>query len=345
MAKPKKFGISESLTKGIQETMQIGLNHAGELHVEFIPMTRLEVDPENPREFALSMDDLRNGINPADELFDRKKLELESIKSLSHSISEHGVINPVIVYRHLNQYRLIAGERRTLASILAGKDSIPARIYEQKPNSLNLTLLQWIENNEREDLTLWEKVINLKAIVKAYTQEKNKAEGAITPKELSDLIGCSQPYASNLKLLVEAPEDILTLVERNRLKSIDKGALLARIKNTPLRQKATKACLAGASLDELRKYAADEKNIPAAGALQKNRVGRPSVKVPLGASSHHQVVVFIIQSIAQHPKLKGISELGDLIQELKKGEGDPKHVAAVFKGIVRFLENNQNVIG
>ncbi len=337
----KKFSIGQSLSQGMQEAMQIGLTHAGELHVEFIPINRLETDPENPREFAISVDDIKHGLNPTDELIERKRVELESIKSLCHSIKEHGVINPIIVYKYQDKYRLIAGERRTLASIMAGKETIPASIHERKPKELNITLIQWIENNEREDLTLWEKILNIKAIIRAYTQENGKEGGKISPKELSDLIGCSQPYAVSLSTVADAPEDVSSLIQKNRIKSIDKATVLSRIKNHSLRQKAIKACLAGASLDELRKYAGEDQS----QKEEKNKKGgRPSVKVPLGASSHQKVVLFVIKSIADHPKLNNNSELSDLIQELKKREDDPKHIASVFKGIIRFLEKNQNII-
>ena len=79
----------------------------------------------------------------------RREFSEESIKELSDSIKEQGVLTPLLVRRNGDGFELIAGERRTLASILAGKEDIPAKILTVKPSSLKISLLQWIENIER----------------------------------------------------------------------------------------------------------------------------------------------------------------------------------------------------
>src|SRR5665213_1811369 len=156
MAKKKVFQISTALGDGLEETISAAQNYSGELRVDVIPLRKIEVDPENPRDLSLTFDDLFNGISESDVNYSRKHTELESLQSLAHSIKEQGIINPILVYKYGEKYRLVAGERRSLASILAGKSDIQSKILESKPNELKISLLQWIENIERSDLSLWE---------------------------------------------------------------------------------------------------------------------------------------------------------------------------------------------
>ena len=62
----------------------------------------------------------------------RIKFSEDSIIELSESIKEHGVIQPIIVRPIGDKYEIIAGERRYKASVLAGKDTIPAIISDIK---------------------------------------------------------------------------------------------------------------------------------------------------------------------------------------------------------------------
>ena len=56
----------------------------------------------------------------------RKTFDEESLKELAESIKEHGVVQPIIVKKSIKGYELVAGERRTKASKLAGLSTIPA---------------------------------------------------------------------------------------------------------------------------------------------------------------------------------------------------------------------------
>ena len=69
----------------------------------------------------IKLDDIiPNRFQPR-EVFDENGLE-----ELAKSIEEHGVIQPVIVRKLGDKYELIAGERRTKASAIAGLTTIPA---------------------------------------------------------------------------------------------------------------------------------------------------------------------------------------------------------------------------
>ena len=60
----------------------------------------------------------------------RKTFDEKALNELAESIKEHGVVQPVIVKKSIKGYELIAGERRTKASRIAGKETIPAIIRD-----------------------------------------------------------------------------------------------------------------------------------------------------------------------------------------------------------------------
>jgi len=80
----------------------------------------------------------------------RRRFSDAEMATLTASIREHGVLQPVLVAETLDGYQLIAGERRVRAAIAAGLDRIPAVVrHLDERERLELAL---IENLQREDL-------------------------------------------------------------------------------------------------------------------------------------------------------------------------------------------------
>jgi ParB family chromosome partitioning protein len=93
-----------------------------------IPIARIQVNPYQPR----------------------KRMDEDTLASLAASIAEHGVIQPIIVSETLEGYRLVAGERRLRAAVLAGLERIPAVVRQvADQDQLQIAL---IENLQRADL-------------------------------------------------------------------------------------------------------------------------------------------------------------------------------------------------
>ena len=81
----------------------------------------------------------------------RQHFDETALAELASSIKEHGVLQPIIVKKSIKGYELVAGERRTKASKLAGLTTIPAIIKEfSDQEMMDIALL---ENIQREDLT------------------------------------------------------------------------------------------------------------------------------------------------------------------------------------------------
>ena len=66
----------------------------------------------------------------------RKTFDEESLNELAKSISEYGVIQPIIVKKSIKGYEIVAGERRTRAARIAGLKTIPAIIKDFNDNDM-----------------------------------------------------------------------------------------------------------------------------------------------------------------------------------------------------------------
>ena len=96
----------------------------------------------------------------------RRIFDEESIEELSNSIKEYGVIQPIIVTKQDNYYKIVAGERRWRASKKAGLTEIPAIVREYDEQRNNEIAL--IENIQREDLNPIEKATAIRELLDKY---------------------------------------------------------------------------------------------------------------------------------------------------------------------------------
>lgn len=250
-----KFRLDTNKISGTQEaisrTLAIANNYAGELSIEVLPLANVELDPDNKRDLVLSLDDAVNGIKNEDPDFDRKKLEWKSLESLAKTIKDDQLINPIYVYRFGNKCRLIAGERRTLASAIAGKKEIIARIANQRPVGSKLRILQWIENNERSELNLAERVASLESILDEYFSEKagNNVKERVTAKLLSDLTGISMTQARRYILILQSDSNVKKAVDEGKLENIKLIELICSTKNPNHKQTLLDAAIIGKSFE------------------------------------------------------------------------------------------------
>lgn len=80
----------------------------------------------------------------------RKRFDEQGLASLTESIVEHGVLQPILVTETVDGYQLVAGERRLRAAQAAGLERIPAVVRQLADrDQLELAL---VENLQREDL-------------------------------------------------------------------------------------------------------------------------------------------------------------------------------------------------
>ncbi len=125
----------------------------------------------------------------------RKDFDEESLSEFADSIKEHGVIQPIIVKKSIKGYELVAGERRTRAAKLAGKETIPAIIRDFNDDEMMEIAL--VENIQRENLNPIEEAEALNKII-----EKNN----LTQEEASKKFGKSRSYITNILGLLRLPD-------------------------------------------------------------------------------------------------------------------------------------------
>lgn len=337
MAKRKSFALNKDLQQGLTQTMSAVKNYAGALRFEIIPLQQIELDPENPRDLALKFEDLPRGPRPDDPEYSRKLNEIEKLASLAETIRSQGVINPVVVYKNGEKYRLVAGERRCLASIIANQNEIKANILDQRPTAYNRSYLQWIENIEREDLSLWERLKNIEQIIHYYRQE-NQTQVEFNASFIKNLLGCSLPHAMNYFSLLQAPKDLQDAVRSENIRNLEKAALIARITDANQRQEAISVCITGASLSELKKLISHDKvgrqKIKSKITTQAKR-GRQANRVSLGYTQQPLVVKTIIDAVLTDDRFRRFSA-----SFTKQDWNDYSAVTAAFQKLLTILETS-----
>ncbi|WP_297429614.1 ParB/RepB/Spo0J family partition protein [Clostridium sp.] len=156
--------------------------------------------PEEAESFKEESNKILISINKikSDEKQPRKLFDSDKIAELAESIKTHGIIQPLILKKHINdQYIIVAGERRWRAAKMAGLKDIPAVIMDlSDKDTLEISL---IENIQREDLNPIEEAL-------AYRELLNDFK--ITQEELSKRIGKSRVAIANTMRLTNLDERV-----------------------------------------------------------------------------------------------------------------------------------------
>lgn len=162
----------------------------------------------------------------------RKIFHEDELRSLAQSISENGLLQPVIVRRDNGVFYLIAGERRLRACKLAGLKEIPAIISDCEPE--DSAVLALLENVQRRDLHMFEQA---NAIVNLLR------EWQITQEEAARRLGMSQSYLANKIRLLKLSSDEQEEIVKHKLSERHARALL-RIDDIEQRQKILQTVIA-----------------------------------------------------------------------------------------------------
>jgi ParB family chromosome partitioning protein len=170
-----------------------------------------------PLEIALELID-RNPFQTR-TVFDEAKLA-----ELAASITASGVVQPIVVRRggsgalpqDFTRFTLITGERRWLASKLAGKPTIPAIVREV--SNLQAMEMTIVENLQREDLNPMEQ---------AHAFERLSRDFHMTQLQIAERTGKDRASITNFLRLLKLPEGVQKLVEGGELSFGHARALLA----------------------------------------------------------------------------------------------------------------------
>ncbi|NEN92109.1 MAG: ParB/RepB/Spo0J family partition protein [Okeania sp. SIO3H1] len=189
----------------------------------------------------------------------RRYFDPEKLAQLSASISQFGVLEPLLVRpTNNNLYELVAGERRLRASKMAGLTSVPVII--RSLNDEDAWQLSLIENLLREDLNPLEETEgilqllavqideNIPSVVKLLNRMQNEVKGKVTPNVMGsptaqiiesvfEDLGLMnwQSFVKNRLPLLKLPPDILEVLRSGEL-DYTKAVAIAKVKDEAMRQ-------------------------------------------------------------------------------------------------------------
>lgn len=173
----------------------------------------------------------------------RKTFDEVELRNLADSIRENGLLQPIVVYRFDGQdrYRIIAGERRYRAAILAGRATVPCL---EMPPGFDRDLvdqLQLVENIQRADLH----PIEAAEAIEAYVERH-----ALSQRVAARRLGKPLSFVAELLAIRKIPKDFLAKDGVARLPK----QVLVEVARAPHGQQAglIEKALSGSSLDEIR---------------------------------------------------------------------------------------------
>ena len=139
----------------------------------------------------------------------RKNFDEENLNDLVNSISERGIIQPIIVRKsedQISKFEIIAGERRWIAAQKAGLHEVPVVITEADDlKSLEFAI---VENVQRHDLNPLEEAQGYQRLINEFSYDQEK---------VSKFIGKSRSHVANCLRILSLPEEVLKLVENKKL--------------------------------------------------------------------------------------------------------------------------------
>jgi len=171
-----------SLGRGLSSL--IPQRHAGQAGVLEIPTGRIRANPYQPR----------------------RTWDAEELASLTASVLEHGIIQPILVTEVVDGYQLVAGERRLRAAIAAGLERIPAVVRQLADrDQLELAL---VENLQRSDLDPVESALAYRQLIDEF---------GLTQDEIADRLGRARSTIANTLRLLDLADSIRAAIVDRRL--------------------------------------------------------------------------------------------------------------------------------
>ena len=140
----------------------------------------------------------------------RKNFDENELNSLSQSIKDNGIFQPIVVVsdkKENGKYKIVAGERRWRAAQLANIHEVPI-ILRDDLSSDKIVEISLLENLERSDLNPIEEAKGYEELIKEhnYTQEK-----------VAKIFSKSRPYVTNFLRLLTLPDEIKSYIINGKL--------------------------------------------------------------------------------------------------------------------------------
>lgn len=165
---------------------------------------------KEPAEVVLKI----NEIEPNREQ-PRRNFDEDALLELADSIKRYGVIEPLLVKKEKDYYKIVAGERRWRAAKLAGLKELPVVIKDYSNQEIMEVAL--IENIQREDLNPIEEALAYQSLIKEYNLKQD---------EVAERVSKSRAAITNAMRLLKLDERVQQMVIDDMISSGHARALL-----------------------------------------------------------------------------------------------------------------------
>ena len=237
----------------------------------------------------------------------RSNFNNEKLIELTNSIKNQGVLSPILVRElGLNEFEVIAGERRLRASINAGLKTIPCLVDQKQDQDALISAL--IENLQREDLN---------AVEEARGFDRLKREFGLTQEEVAKSTGKGRSTIANSLRILSLPSLVLDMLSEGR---IDRGhaKLLAPLDPTEadaLAMKISENRISVKDLSNLIKPKSKNKK-----TFKEKDKDTLNIEVEMSEGFGHKIQIDTKNKKAGKVSIfyKTLDELDSIIQKLKK---------------------------
>lgn len=145
----------------------------------------------------------------------RSRFAEEKLEELAQSIRINGVVQPIVVRRKGGKFQIVAGERRWRASQKAELKKIPSLVREVSDDKL--LELALIENIQRQELNPIEEARAYKNLTESF---------GLTQEMIAERVGKNRTVITTFIRLLKLPNDVLNLVEEEKITAGHARALL-----------------------------------------------------------------------------------------------------------------------
>lgn len=163
----------------------------------------------------------------------RTRFSAAALDELARSISVNGIVQPLVVRVVGDKYQIVAGERRWRAAQRAGLRKIPVVVKEVSDDKL--LELALVENIQREELN---------AIEEARAYRKLIDNIGLTQEKVAERVGKERSLVATSLRLLKLPDDILKLIEEDKL-SAGHGRALLLADDVAVQRKVARSAIAG----------------------------------------------------------------------------------------------------
>ena len=173
----------------------------------------------------------------------RKNFDETALAELADSISEHGLLQPILVRpTPSGRYQIVAGERRWRACRKAGLKTVKAQVRDFSDEEVMEIAL--IENLQRENLNPLEEAEGYSELIKQF---------GLTQEQAAARVNKSRRYVANSLRILQLDNKSLAALKDGKI-SLGHAKALLSIEDAALRSEALKAAVGGATVREIEGY-------------------------------------------------------------------------------------------